>query len=132
MLNLYEILGILFIHWVADFVLQTDKQARGKSENWKDLLDHTKNYTMVWWAIGIILIVVNLFYPFFEYKAWSLTMFIVITFICHTITDYYTSRINSRLWKEGKIHNFFVSIGFDQYLHYIQLFVTYYLITKHF
>jgi hypothetical protein len=38
MISLTEILVILFIHWLADFVLQTDKQAKGKSKNWSDLL----------------------------------------------------------------------------------------------
>jgi len=129
-MNLVEILGILFIHWIADFVLQTDKQAQGKSKNWGDLISHTKSYTMVWWAVGITLVVVNLYYPFFEYHKWSLTMFVLITFVCHTITDYFTSRLNSRLWAEGKVHNFFVSIGFDQWLHYAQLFITYWYLTR--
>jgi hypothetical protein len=51
-----------------------------------------------------------------------------ITFIFHTITDYFTSRLNSKLWKKGDVHNFFVSIGFDQVLHYVQLFLTYKLL----
>jgi hypothetical protein len=54
--------------------------------------------------------------------------FWLITFVCHTITDYFTSRLNSRLWAKGDVHNFFVSIGFDQVLHYVQLFTTYYLL----
>ena len=29
-----------------------------------------------------------------------------------------------------KLHNFFVSVGFNQVLHYVQLFTTYYLLTK--
>ena len=51
--------------------------------------------------------------------------FPLITFITHTITDYFTSRLNSRLWAKGDVHNFFVSVGFDQVLHYVQLFLTY-------
>jgi len=33
--------------------------------------------------------------------------------------------INAKLWAKGDVHNFFVSIGFDQVLHYIQLFITF-------
>jgi hypothetical protein len=55
-------------------------------------------------------------------------LFVLITFIAHTITDYFTSRLNSKLWQQGKVHNFFISVGFDQVLHYIQLFTTYYLL----
>lgn len=32
-MNLIEIFSIIIIHWFADFVLQTDKQAKGKSKN---------------------------------------------------------------------------------------------------
>jgi len=63
------------------------------------------------------------------YVIYSL-LFMGITFICHTATDYFTSRVNAKLWEKGQVHNFFVSIGFDQYLHYIQLFVTFYYLSK--
>ncbi len=129
-MNLIEIFSILIIHWFADFVLQTDTQAKGKSKNWRDLISHTSDYSSVWWCIGVIIIVINLDLHFFIYKPWTLCLFVFITFISHTITDYFTSRLNSRLWSEGKVHNFFVSIGFDQLLHYFQLFLTYYLLTK--
>lgn len=129
-MTLAVIFTILIIHWLADFVLQTDKQARDKSKNWEALLSHTLSYSTVWWSIGIILVVINLFYPFFEYQRWSLTLFVLITFVSHTITDYFTSRLNSKLWEQGKVHNFFVCVGFDQVLHYIQLFGTFYYLTK--
>lgn len=129
-MGLVEIFSILIIHWFSDFVLQTDKQAKGKSTSMKMLISHTMNYTMVWWIIGIILVVYNIYFPFFVYTLWSLTLFVVITFVCHTITDYFTSRLNSKLWKSGNTHGFFISVGFDQVLHYVQLFLTFYLLTK--
>lgn len=121
-MNLIEILGILGIHWFADFVCQTDSQANGKSKNWSSLLSHTIIYSLIWIPFIFILYSVshnNLAAP------TSLILFMPITFICHTITDYYTSKTHSQLWQEKKVHGFFVSIGFDQYLHYIQLFLTY-------
>ena len=60
--------------------------------------------------------------------------FLGITFIFHTITDYFTSRIVSKKFEEGNVGsappNFgaFTIIGIDQVLHYIQLFTTYYLV----
>jgi uncharacterized membrane protein YkgB len=123
MFNIYEILGILFIHWFADFVLQTDKQAKGKSKNWTDLINHTYVYSMVWMIIGCILYLTNLI-------NFNWPLFTLITWITHTITDYFTSRLNSKLWEESKTHSFFVSIGFDQWLHYLQLFLTYYYLAK--
>ena len=124
-MNLIEIFSILIIHWIADFVLQTDKQAKGKSKNWGDLLSHTLSYSMVWLTVGTWFVLFTLA----TYTPWNLTKFIFITFVAHTITDYFTSRLNSRLWAEGKVHYFFVSIGFDQVLHYVQLFTTYYYLT---
>lgn len=116
MISIYIILGILFWHWFADFVMQTDKEATGKSKNMKDLLSHTVKYSVMWIIPAMIMLGFHGF------------TFAVITFICHTVTDYFTSRLNSKLWAEGKVHNFFVSIGFDQWLHYVQLFLTYLLL----
>lgn len=124
-MNLIEIFSILIIHFLADFVLQTDKQAKGKSKSWKPLIDHTLSYTLCW-------------IPFLYFTIWFLNiegvnllgLFLPITFVAHTITDYFTSRINSKLWAQGKTHLFFVSVGFDQILHYVQLFLTYWLLTK--
>ena len=119
MITLTEIFAIIIIHWFSDFVLQTDKQAKGKSSNWNDLLEHTLSYSVIWLIIGT-------FYSVYLGNYWNGVYFALITFIAHTITDYFTSRLNSKLWAEGKVHNFFVSVGFDQVLHYVQLFLTYY------
>lgn len=119
--DIYLIIGILLIHWFADFVLQTDKQAKGKSSDWSCLLAHTGIYSLMW------------FLPCLGYLSvtncsHSIMLFPLVTFIAHTITDFYTSRINSQLYKDGKIHEFFVSVGFDQVLHYVQLLLTYKLL----
>ena len=129
-MSLFEIFSIIIIHFIADFVLQTNKQAKGKSSNWSDLLEHTFTYTTVWWVIGVVIIMLTK-----ESKQGIITIspligFTLITFTCHTITDYFTSRLNKKLWESNQVHNFFVGIGFDQVLHYIQLFLTYYYITK--
>ncbi len=124
MFTLTEIFSIIVIHWIADFVLQTDKQAKGKSKNWSDLLEHTGNYSLLWTTIGMFYTIISL------NTSWNWLLFGLITFIAHTITDYFTSRLNSKLWAKGQTHNFFVSVGFDQTLHYIQLFLTYYLLFK--
>lgn len=127
-MNLIEIFSIIIIHWVADFVLQTDKQAKGKSKNLGDLIDHTATYSFVW--LGIFPIYVLFIVGIENYVPWTGMFFILITFVCHTVTDYYTSRLNSKLWAKGDVHNFFVSVGFDQVLHYVQLFLTYELFLK--
>lgn len=131
-MTLIEIFIILIIHWIADFWLQTDKQAKGKSKNWNDLLSHTGCYTVVWYIVLVIISVTNnhiLHYtPAYFGWDWRIVLFFPITFVCHTITDYFTSRLNSKLWQKGEVHYFFVAIGGDQILHYIQLFLTYQLL----
>jgi len=119
-INIWILLAILFTHWVADFVCQTNKMATGKSKNWTDLLNHTSLYSAIFLLMGTIWFPLNQF--------WAVVMFSGITFVAHTATDYVTSRINARLWEQKKVHWFFVSIGFDQFLHYTQLLLTYYLL----
>lgn len=121
MISLTTLFTILILHWIADFILQTDKQAKGKSHDNKQLLSHTITYSVVMASSVLFLFDVNL---------WQFLGFGIITFIAHTITDYYTSRLNSKLWAKGDTHNFFVSVGFDQVLHYVQLFLTYYILFK--
>lgn len=153
MLSIIEILSIIFIHWVADFVLQTDEQAKGKSKNWWDLLSHTVTYTF---SFGMIACWITFIYLAITNNKLLVTndiyWFLPITFICHTITDYFTSRLNVKLAPKATVlkfgsdvygsdemiaypknanwRKFFKGIGFDQVLHYVQLFLTYYLLTK--
>lgn len=115
MINLTIVFSIIIIHFVADFVFQTHWQASNKSKRWDALIKHTSVYSICW-------------IPFCMYLDMYMTPFVIITFITHTITDYFTSRLNTKLWQKGEIHNFFVSVGFDQVLHYIQLFLTYKLL----
>lgn len=116
-INIYIIIGVLLCHWVSDFVLQSDWQAKNKSTSLTALLAHTVTYTMAW-----------IFPAFFLFGAVNALIFLGVTFVCHTITDYFTSKLNTKLWNEKKVHWFFVSVGFDQVLHYTQLFYTLYLL----
>jgi hypothetical protein len=125
-MSLYVIFGIILIHWFADFVCQTDWQAQNKSKSNKALLSHTLTYSWIWLTFGCIYVLFNLE----TYVPWTLTKFVWITFAAHTLTDYVTSRINSYLWQKKDVHNFFVSVGFDQVLHYVQLFLTFHLLTR--
>lgn len=117
------IMSVITIHWVADFVLQTDWQAKNKSKNFGALLEHTLVYYFVWLITGLTLNYFG-FLEFINFNTDKVVIFSTITFIFHTLTDYFTSRLNSKLWGKGDVHNFFVSIGFDQVLHYVQLFGT--------
>lgn len=125
-MSIYEVLGIIIIHWFADFLMQDEKWALGKSKNNDDLFKHVLMYTFIWWVAIVILLSPNLYKPLY--------LFAPITFVCHWITDYFTSRIVSKKFANNQygspIPNWgaFTIIGIDQVLHYIQLFVTYYLL----
>lgn len=120
--SIYDIFFILVWHFFADFMLQTNWQAMNKSRRNSALFNHVLTYSFSWLL------------PFgFVFGFWKALLFTIITFIFHFITDYITSRVNTILANEvkktGVWHDFFVSVGFDQILHYIQLFLTYYLIS---
>jgi hypothetical protein len=119
-LNLFEIFGILLAHGYFDFVLQTDEQAINKSKDNKFLTEHVITYSIGWLWLSIIYLLL--------FKDFHILLFPLITFVCHWITDYFTSRINAKLWTANKRHEFFVAIEIDQLLHYLQLFITYYLL----
>ena len=131
MLTLTEIFTIIIIHWIADFVFQDEKWALGKSKNWGDLLSHTFTYSCIWLIPIMVLFPNN--WSTSHYVLSSLT-FGLITFIAHTITDYFTSRVVSKKFANKEygsaIPNFgaFTVIGIDQVLHYVQLFTTFYLL----
>lgn len=113
---------MLFVHWLADFKFQSNYMALGKSKAWKPLLLHTSVYSACFLPWGI--------------------KFALVTFLLHTLVDYYTSRITSKLWfielgqqyatnlfdwakvDARKRHWFFTTIGFDQWLHALCLAIT--------
>lgn len=115
----YIILGLL-IHFLADFGLQTHEQATLKSNNDTMLLYHVGVYSLVWFIF--MLCFLNPILAF---------IFSMITFWMHYATDYITSRISKKFFSKEDFHNGFVVVGFDQLLHYIQLFYTYkFILTK--
>jgi len=112
-----QILIIIFIHWIADFLLQTKTMAVNKSKSNYWLFIHVFVYSLTWMFIGL-----------FFFKLIQVLFFTITTFICHFITDYLTSRWTSKLYKEEKYYGFpafFSVIGLDQFLHYLQLILCY-------
>jgi hypothetical protein len=138
-MSLTVILSIIFIHWVADFVFQAEEWATNKSKSIVPLTMHTFTYTLVWMIpAGFLFSSPCDLSPVFGrcVDGYKMLTFLGITFVAHTITDYFTSRIVSRKFANKEygspIPNFgaFTVIGFDQVLHYVQLFATYYYLSK--
>lgn len=114
-MNFPIILYILMIHWLADFGLQTHEQATKKATNSTFLFYHVAVYSIVWLIMSYQLLA--------DWK--NCVIFAVITFVCHFITDMITSNIGKDFWNKNDFHNGFTVVGFDQVLHYIQLFLSY-------
>lgn len=116
------VLGILLVHWIGDFVLQTHWMASNKSKNLNALLSHVAVY-YVTLVIGTSLLFWYVFGA--DGSLWAmLTIWWMANGILHFAVDHVTSRINGWLWNKGDYHNFFVSVGFDQFVHYACLFAT--------
>lgn len=108
-----QIMSIIFIHWIADFIFQTHWMATNKSKSNIALGLHVFVYSFIV-TVGISLI--------FGLQPILWAAAFCFIFLTHFATDYVTSRMSSYLYAKGDFHNFFVVIGFDQILHYAQLF----------
>lgn len=95
---------LIWAHTFADFIMQTDRMAINKSSSNEWLTKHILTYTACLLPFGLLFASVN--------------------GAAHFVIDYFTSRMTTKLYKEGKRHNFFAVIGIDQALHITVLFVT--------
>ena len=130
---------MVVIHFIADFIFQAEEWATNKSKSIVPLVMHTFTYTLVWMIpAGFLLSSPCDLSPIFGrcVDITKLFTFLGITFAAHTITDYFTSKVVSKKFANQEygspIPNFgaFTIIGFDQVLHYGQLFLTYHLLTN--
>lgn len=111
---IYQFLALLFVHWFADFVLQTHWQAQNKSKNNEALAAHVGVYSFAL-MIGSAII-------FGQSAGW--VWFFLLNGALHFATDYFTSRWSSRLYAKQDWHNFFVVVGLDQLIHQVTLALT--------
>jgi len=118
---IFSPLGLLLIllwHWLLDFVLKYNIDAQNKWHSNKHLTNHTIPYSLGW-CLPAVIVFGNIPLAY---------LFIPITFVAHTITDWFTSRWCHYYFEKGDTHRGFVVIGFDQILHYVQLYLTFKLI----
>lgn len=94
---------LMFLHWMADFVMQSDEMAQKKAVEWEWLFAHCSVYYVVF-AIGTL----NPVYG-------------VVLGLIHYPVDFITSRKNRDLWSRGETHWFFVNVGFDQFIHLLTI-----------
>lgn len=108
------IVALILIHFVADFVLQTQVMAQNKSSSNKWLLYHVIIYILPFSLMNLI----------FDNIAVTL-IFMVANMSLHFVTDYVSSRVAKQYWEKKDVHNFFVVIGADQMIHMLTLVLTF-------
>ena len=112
-MNIHIIIIILFTHWIADFLFQSDEIALTKSTSWYSLSYHVGIYTLL---LGLSLS--------FFFKLENVALYSVINGGAHFIIDAITSRLNSIFWKNDDRHSFFCCVGLDQFYHVLILMVS--------
>ena len=125
---------IIVIHFIADFIFQAEEWATNKSKSNVALFHHVRVYSTFWVFASCLMLGYARPGETTQWYVINSFLFAVITFVAHFITDYITSRIVSKRFADkyygSPIPNFgaFTVIGFDQVLHYTQLFLTFYLL----
>ena len=110
---------ILFCHFVADFIYQTDEMAKNKSKSLYWLSEHILAYSLVMFNILLPVLILC------GESVKNIIIFVLLNAVLHFITDYFTSKESSKLYAKGDVHNFFVVIGIDGFIHQITLILTY-------
>ena len=109
MIPVLFLITIIILHFISDFIFQTDYIAINKSTSWFVLFDHVTFYI----------------FPFLLVFGW---LYALVNFILHFATDAISSRVSSYFWKKDQRHWFFVTIGLDQAIHMLCLVMSYPLI----
>lgn len=117
-MSLFLIFIILFSHFVADFVMQSDEVALKKSTSLKALWIHVTNYLL---GTSIIFIAINAG-GFIVMPVTTMIFILCMNAAWHLVIDAFSSKLTTYFWKKEKRHWFFVTIGADQMIHLLIFF----------
>lgn len=104
-MELQIILSIIWLHFIADFILQSNYMALNKSKSVMALSYHCIVYSVPFLVFG----------P--EYA--------LLAGVFHFPIDFITSKITAKLYEQQRIGLFFKVIGLDQAIHMTVLVLTY-------
>lgn len=113
-----QALVLALIHFVADFLCQSSAMAVNKAKSLYWLTMHVLVYT------SVLSLAAGMFY-YYTRNAGLALIWLTINGLMHWVTDFFTSKLTSKYWHKEDKHWFFVTIGFDQLIHYSCLFMTY-------
>lgn len=100
-----DVIILLMLHYIADFILQSNTMATRKSTSNKWLGIHVGVYSSVFVLVS--------------------PLYAIINGVIHFMVDYVSSRVASHFRKREEWHNFFMIIGLDQLIHIVTLIMTY-------
>lgn len=99
------VLLLVWLHFVSDFLLQTNTMSRNKSTSNKWLGIHVAVYSLPFLIFG--------------------PLYAIINGLAHFATDYVSSRFNTHFWEKEDYRKFFITVGCDQAVHLTTLIATY-------
>jgi len=119
MLSIEAVLILIWVHFVADFVCQTDKMGVNKSSSLLWLFAHIFSYTFAVFSCVLFFVLYNskIHDINFNYDIGLVLFFSLFNGLTHLIIDFVSSKLTKYLYQNNKRHDFFVVIGFDQALH---------------
>ena len=122
------VLCIMFAHWVADFVTQPHEVAVNKWNSLPHLVAHVGMYGFVLWFMMLLpfaLVFPSMYSMYYSDRTFAnVSILALCNCIAHGIIDFPESRLTHSLYAKQDYHNFFVVMGFCQFLHISILFVT--------
>lgn len=113
MVAISAIIILLVAHYISDFLLQTRWMANNKSKNLKALSLHVLVYT-----VGIAIA------STFILDGQDIIFYALLNGGLHFVTDFFTSKWTSSLYKKENWFGFFGVVGLDQLIHGLTLLTT--------
>jgi hypothetical protein len=118
------IIYVLFVHFVSDYVFQSNSIIEYKSKHWVWLMIHVLSY------ISILTVGILIGSLFFKYNLGFIWKFLLININAHWITEYFTSRRIEKYRKKSKTRNMMLLIGLEQFIILSAIFLSFHTNTN--
>lgn len=119
MISFYTLSTILIIHYLFDFVFQSEWMAKNKSKELNPLMLHICVYSM-----GLVLMMMFNIHLFVNVPIYVLNLWFWTNLTAHFLTDFISSTISAHFFSNNKTRYGFLTVGLDQLIHYLTIFYT--------